>query len=105
MDYAESIGTVRGERRGRSDAPRAPRARELPLAELPLGREALVTRIEVHDPERVNRLASLGILPGSRIALAKRGKVFLASLDRYQVAFDEAVAKAVWVSPSSPGAP
>jgi Fe2+ transport system protein FeoA len=98
MESAESIGMVQEARRGRSEAPRAARVRELPLAELPLGREALVTRIEAFDPDRVNRLASLGILPGSRIALARRGKVFLASLDRYQVAFDEAVARAVWVS-------
>lgn len=73
--------------------------REIPLTDLPLNVEALVTRIDSSSEERVHRLASLGILPGASLFLIQNRRAFLACLDRYQVAFDESVAKAVWVVP------
>jgi len=58
-----------------------------------------VTRIDASDTERIHRLASLGILPGARLRLERNRGAYLAVIDRYRVAFDGAVAAAVWVAP------
>ncbi len=74
------------------------RGEEMRLADLPVGVEARVTRIDGADRGRLHRLASMGILPGARLRLLRAGSAFLASLDGCQVGFDAAVARAVWVA-------
>ena len=83
-------------------SPQASADRELSLVDLPVGVDALVSRLDTSDRERLHRLASLGILPGASVRLLRRGSAFLASIDRYQVGFDRAVARAVWVTRSCP---
>jgi len=68
-----------------------------PLLDLPAGIEAVVDGLVSADPDRIHRLASLGILPGARISLVRRGAVFLAQVDGGQVAFDGEVARAIRV--------
>jgi Fe2+ transport system protein FeoA len=76
----------------------------IPLLELPVGVKASVVRIDPSDPQRLDRLASLGVLPGATIRLIRNRGVYLAILDSYQVAFDRAIAEAVWVKISPPAA-
>jgi Fe2+ transport system protein FeoA len=99
--------TLKGGKGNKVTHPASPRAetlerkqeRMLPLLELPLNVEARVTRIDISDPKRIHRLASLGILPGATLRLIQKRGAFLARIDRYQVGFDKKVAGAVWVSP------
>ncbi len=76
----------------------APRhVEEMSLVDLPLDVEALVVRIDTSSDDRIHRLASLGILPGAKLRLVQNRGAFLALIDRYQIAIDHAVARAVWV--------
>lgn len=70
---------------------------EISLIDVPLDREVRVTRIDTTDTRRVNRLASLGILPGATLRLIQNRGAFVAVVERDQVAFDSAVARSVWV--------
>ncbi|MBI4583649.1 MAG: ferrous iron transport protein A [Planctomycetes bacterium] len=71
--------------------------KEVALAQMPLNLEVEVTRVEVSSPARIHRLASLGLLPGARVRLLQNRGAYLAQVDRSQIAFDAAVARAVWV--------
>ena len=70
---------------------------EVSLTKIPLDEEVQVIRIDTRDPDKVHRLASLGILPGAQIRLIQNRSAFIAIVERDQVAFDFEVARAVWV--------
>lgn len=60
-----------------------------PLAELPVGADAVVRRVATSDPARLRYVAELGLQPGARVHVASRepfgGPITLAMADGEQV--------------------
>lgn len=50
-----------------------PQRREIGLVDLPVGGEALVSRVSDRDSEMLRFLSDLGIVPGTRLRLTERG--------------------------------
>jgi len=67
------------------------------LAELPCGQDARVLYISTQRHERLDRLAAMGILPGSQIRLHQRVPSYVVQVGETTLAIDEAVARDIFV--------
>jgi Fe2+ transport system protein FeoA len=67
------------------------------LAELNPGDCGVVARVAHHDPQRVDRLLALGVMPGAPIVVLQKfpGIVFLC--DQTELAIERAVASAILI--------
>lgn len=72
------------------------------LPHLKVGQKARIAYLEGHTSPRIQKLLSLGLLPGKTIELLQRWPVLIVRVDATQVALDLAVAEAISVySPAS----
>lgn len=69
----------------------------LPLTELKSGDRAKVTYIVTKFHGRLDRLSSLGLLPGVKIHLHQRRPSFVIQLGETQIAIDDDVARDIYV--------
>lgn len=66
------------------------------LRELEVGKRARVLFITVPS---IQRLASLGLVPGANVKLSQRKPSFVIEIDESTVALDEEIAKGIYVKP------
>ena len=71
----------------------------VPLSSLPVGAHAIVSNVAHTSTPRVERLLSLGVLPGALVTMLQTcpGVVFLC--DQTELAVERAVAEAILVRP------
>ena len=67
------------------------------LSVLPAGATARVVVVATDLRDRAERLASLGISPGSEIELLQRKPAFILRAGETQVALDEQIARRIFV--------
>ena len=67
------------------------------LSVLPTGATARVVVVATDLRDRAERLASLGISPGSEIELLQRKPAFILRAGETQVALDEQIARRIFV--------
>lgn len=68
-----------------------------PLSRLPVGATAQVVAIRATRPARLERLSTLGIVPGSRIRVEQRWPSLVVRLDETELSLDEEVAEQIIV--------
>ncbi len=68
-----------------------------PLNELYPGDEGKLSYIYSRSPELVNRLMSLGLIPGRRIKVLKKFPSYIVQVGNTQIALDEEIAKNIYV--------
>jgi Fe2+ transport system protein FeoA len=72
-----------------------------PLADLPTGTRGAIARIG--GPSMLEaQLAAQGVVPGTVLRLAQRHPAFVIEVGETTLAFEGAVARAVWVRPGDP---
>ncbi len=69
----------------------------MPLTELRAGDKAKVSYIVTKYHERLDRLSSMGLLPGVQIRLHQRQPTFVIQMGETQIAFDNAIARDIYV--------
>ena len=69
----------------------------IPATWLKVGEEATVAYLSTRAGTRLQRMASLGILPGSKITLVQRRPSYVVRVDETQLALDDAIVKEVYV--------
>ena len=67
------------------------------LSILPAGARARVVLVAQELRSRADRLASLGLAPGSEVQLLQRRPAFVLAAGETQVAIDEEVARSIFV--------
>jgi DtxR family Mn-dependent transcriptional regulator len=72
----------------------------VPLTELEPGETAKVAYIGTRDNARVSYLTSLGIMTGRPIQLVQRRPSYVVKIDESTVAFDDAIAREIFVRPA-----
>ncbi len=89
-----------------------PELGDLPLAVVPPGATGRISRIKTHEPDKLNYLAKIGIVPGASFELVNRAPFngpLRLKLDREEQVIGAELAAALWVlCPSlnrSPAAP
>lgn len=68
-----------------------------PLDEAPLGLELRVAYLKPREHDRLHRLLSLGVSPGTRLRVHQRSPVLVVSLGESELAMDQNVAHDVFV--------
>lgn len=69
-----------------------------PLTALPKGGRGRVVRLDTSDRLRLQKLLSLGVLPGVQVEVAQRFPCFVLNVGLAQVALDATTAAAVYVT-------
>jgi DtxR family Mn-dependent transcriptional regulator len=69
----------------------------MPLSDLRSGDKARVSYIVTKHHERLDRLSSMGLLPGTQICLHQRQPAFVIQMDETQIALDDAIARDIYV--------
>ena len=69
----------------------------MPATWLKVGEQATVAYLSTRAGSRLQRMATLGILPGSKITLVQRRPSYVIRVDETQLALDDAIAKEVYV--------
>lgn len=68
-----------------------------PLSRLPAGATAQVVAIQPTRPGRLERLSTLGIVPGSQVRVEQRWPSLVIRLDETELSLDEDVAEQIIV--------
>jgi len=68
-----------------------------PLSELPVGASARIAYIATRRHERLDRLAALGVLPGTVVHVHQRRPALVVQLGETQLALDDEVAEDIFV--------
>ncbi|WP_130470123.1 metal-dependent transcriptional regulator [Candidatus Magnetaquicoccus inordinatus] len=63
----------------------------VPLSLMDVGVPTRIASLETDDPERLNRLMALGLLPGTHITLLQRYPAMVVQNEQRQIAFEESV--------------
>ena len=69
----------------------------MPATWLKVGEKATVAYLSTRAAIRLQRMATLGILPGSRISLVQRRPSYVIRVDETQLALDDAIVKEIYV--------
>ncbi len=69
----------------------------VPLAELPSGVDARVLYISTRHHARLDRLSSMGVLPGTELRLHQRHPSYVIQLGETTLALDRSIAKDIFV--------
>jgi DtxR family Mn-dependent transcriptional regulator len=69
----------------------------MPLSELKSGDKAKVSYIVTKYHGRLDRLSSMGLLPGVQIRLHQRQPSYVIQMGETQIAFDSAIARDIYV--------
>jgi len=72
----------------------------VPLTELEPGETAAVAYIGTRDNARLSYLTSLGVMTGRPVELVQRRPSYIVKIDESTVAFDEAIAREIFVRPA-----
>ena len=72
---------------------------KISLDTLKPGDVAQVTAIDTQNPARLDKLAALGLVPGSLIRLQQRRPAFVVRVGETQLSLDDAVAREIIVQP------
>ena len=72
----------------------------VPLTELEPGETAAVAYIGTRDNARLAYLTSLGVMTGRPVELVQRKPSYIVKIDESTVAFDEAIAREIFVRPA-----
>lgn len=72
----------------------------VPLTELEPGETAKVAYIGTRDNARLSYLTSLGVMTGRPVELVQRRPSYIVKIDESTVAFDEAIAREIFVRPA-----
>jgi DtxR family Mn-dependent transcriptional regulator len=70
-----------------------------PLARLTVGASGRIAYIASRSHARLDRLAALGIVPGTEVRLHQRKPSYLVFLGETQIALDEETAREIYVRP------
>jgi DtxR family Mn-dependent transcriptional regulator len=68
-----------------------------PMSELQAGRRGHVAYIQMHNPQRLQKLMAMGVLPGVPITLLRAFPSFVFEADYSQFAVDEEIAADIYV--------
>jgi DtxR family Mn-dependent transcriptional regulator len=79
---------------------KAPSPVIVPLSDLEVGQRARVAYIVSHRDHRLDRLTSLGLLPGAHVRLAQRSPSFIISVGESELALAASIAHEIYVRPS-----
>lgn len=82
-----------------------PQLGDRPLKVVPAGSKGTITRIRERQPEKLQYLASIGILPGTTFELLNRAPFdgpLRLKLDRYEQVIGNELAAAIWVVAAMP---
>ncbi|MBF0097059.1 MAG: metal-dependent transcriptional regulator [Magnetococcales bacterium] len=63
----------------------------VPLSLMDVGVPTRIASLETDDPERLNRLMALGLLPGTTIILLQRYPAMVVQNEQRQIAFEESI--------------
>lgn len=79
----------------------------VPLSMMEIGVPTRIASLDTDDPERLNRLMAMGLLPGTSITLLQRQPAMVVQNDQRQIAFEESVGNdlRVWSRLASNGQP
>lgn len=69
------------------------------LNNLQPGEVAQITAIDTQNPARLDKLAALGLVPGSLIRLQQRRPAYVVRVGETQLSLDDAVAREIIVQP------
>ncbi len=69
----------------------------MPLSELEVGAEAKIVFISPRRHSTLDRLASLGLIPGSTLHLHQKSPAFVVRVGESEVALDPEVAREIYV--------
>lgn len=75
----------------------------IPATRLREGEEATVAYLSTRARSRLERVATLGILPGSKVILLQRRPAYVLRVDETQLALDEDIVREVYVRPAARG--
>jgi len=82
-----------------SSAPRTMRPLVTGLASFPLGARARIVFIAPKFHDRMDRLAALGVVPGSEVRLHQRAPAFVLEVGETTIALDPEIASEIFVKP------
>lgn len=68
-----------------------------PLGELQAGRSGYIAYLQMHNPQRLQKLMAMGVLPGVPITLLRRFPSFVFEANYSQFAVDEELAADIYV--------
>ncbi len=71
----------------------------VPLTELEPGEEATVAYVGTRDNARLAYLTSMGVMTGRPVHLVQRRPSYIVKIDESSVAFDEAIAREIFIRP------
>lgn len=71
----------------------------VPLTELDTGETATVAYVGTRDNARLSYLTSLGVMTGRPLELVQRRPSYIVKIDESTVAFDDAIAREIFVRP------
>ena len=69
----------------------------MPLTDLNCGKEARVLYISTRHHDRLDRLASMGLLPGAKLRLHQRHPSLVIQLGETTLALDESIARDIYI--------
>lgn len=72
----------------------------VPLTELDAGEAATVAYVGTRDNGRLSYLTSLGVVTGRPVRLVQKRPSFIVKVDENSVAFDESIAREIFVRPA-----
>jgi DtxR family Mn-dependent transcriptional regulator len=72
----------------------------VPLTELDSGETATVAYVGTRDNARLSYLTSLGVMTGRPVQLLQRQPSYIVKIDETTVAFDDAIAREIFVRPA-----
>lgn len=72
----------------------------VPLTELDAGETATVAYVGTRDNARLSYLTSMGVMTGRPVQLVQRYPSYIVKIDETTVAFDEAIAREIFVRPA-----
>ena len=72
----------------------------VPLTELDSGEDATVAYVGTRDNGRLSYLTSLGVVTGRPVQLVQKRPSFIVKVDENSVAFDESIAREIFVRPA-----
>jgi len=78
---------------------KAPSPIVVPLSDLQVGQQARIVYILSHRNHRLDRLTSLGLLPGSTVRLDQRSPSFVVSVGESEAALASSIAHEIYVRP------
>lgn len=63
----------------------------VPLTQVESGWQGRIASLDTQDPQRINRLLALGLLPGARLTLLQRHPTLVVQVEQRQIAFEESI--------------